>query len=398
MNILLVSYYFYPELTPRAFRTFELVKEFCEQGHKVTLLIPNKICYDTEKYQHNNLTVCTIGEKLHGIQLLENQSPLEDYSESSLPKKQFYKKIIPHFFKNKLKVYLEWYNSSFRVIRHKPFIKAIVTYLKINNSVNYDFILSIGLPIESHIGTAISLLKFKNLKKSAIAIADYGDPFSKQQHVFWWYSLVDYFIAKMFDYISVPTQKAKESFTTFKNENRIKIIPQAFNLSEYRLAEYKPNQVPTFAYAGCFYLKIRNPKDFFNYLNKTYTNYHFILYTINENTDTLEILKSFKDTFKDKLTIKYNVGRIPLIYELSKMDFLINFENTSNNQTPSKLIDYAISGRPICSISTANFKSNIFDEFMTGNFENETIINLPDYDIKKVVKQYLSIESSNENK
>ena len=80
------------------------------------------------------------------------------------------------------------------------------------------------------------------------------------------------------------------------------------------------------------------------------------------------------------------------------MDFLINFENTSNNQTPSKLIDYAISGRPICSISTANFKSNIFDEFMTGNFENETIVNLTDYDIKKVVKQYLSIESSNENK
>ena len=92
MNILLVSYYFYPELTPRAFRTFELVKEFCEQGHKVTLLIPNKICYDTEKYQHNNLTVCTIGEKLYGIEMLENQSPVENYSESSLPKKQFYKK------------------------------------------------------------------------------------------------------------------------------------------------------------------------------------------------------------------------------------------------------------------------------------------------------------------
>ena len=36
-KILIVSSAFYPENSPRSFRTTELVKELCRQGHQVTL-------------------------------------------------------------------------------------------------------------------------------------------------------------------------------------------------------------------------------------------------------------------------------------------------------------------------------------------------------------------------
>ena len=40
---------------------------------------------------------------------------------------------------------------------------------------------------------------------------------------------------------------------------------------------------------------------------------------------------------------------------MSKMDFLINLENLNKEQSPSKLIDYAISKRPIFSFNQNNF-------------------------------------------
>lgn len=40
MRILIVSGFFYPTNTPRAFRTTELAKEFARCGHEVTVMIP----------------------------------------------------------------------------------------------------------------------------------------------------------------------------------------------------------------------------------------------------------------------------------------------------------------------------------------------------------------------
>lgn len=39
MNILIVSGFFYPTNTPRAFRTAELAKQFVRLGHKVTVCV-----------------------------------------------------------------------------------------------------------------------------------------------------------------------------------------------------------------------------------------------------------------------------------------------------------------------------------------------------------------------
>ena len=41
MKIILVSNYFYPQNSPRAFRTTELAKAFSRQGHKVNVIVPS---------------------------------------------------------------------------------------------------------------------------------------------------------------------------------------------------------------------------------------------------------------------------------------------------------------------------------------------------------------------
>ena len=51
-NILITTYFFYPEILPRAFRAFELAKEFAIRGHNVTVYIPNyEYDYSTIEYE-----------------------------------------------------------------------------------------------------------------------------------------------------------------------------------------------------------------------------------------------------------------------------------------------------------------------------------------------------------
>ena len=77
---------------------------------------------------------------------------------------------------------------------------------------------------------------------------------------------------------------------------------------------------------------------------------------------------------------------------MSKMDFLVNFENAGTAQTPSKLIDYAILDKPILSVKYGNLKTNVVLEFLNGNYENAMIIENPgQYRIEQVVKQFLHL-------
>ena len=59
-KILIVSKSFYPEISPRSFRTTELVKEFCRLGHDVTL-------YTLKDNEVQQLLVKEFGFKLKGL-------------------------------------------------------------------------------------------------------------------------------------------------------------------------------------------------------------------------------------------------------------------------------------------------------------------------------------------
>ncbi len=394
-NILITSWYYYPELTPRAFRTYELVKEFCARGHRVTLYLPNKALFQDIDKEIKNLQIVFFGgvEENTGKSKRTVVNDTKKVSEKSDNRRvyNYLKKIIPQFLKNKIKDFREWKAAYFYPIQNPKVIKLLSSALK-KESKAFDLIVSIGLPIEVHIGTAIGILKNNRLRKVSVKIADYGDPFSKTG-IFFGYALVDFFIANVFTYISVPTEIAVSSYTLFKRLENIKVIPQGFNLAEYKVATYKLNAKPTFAYAGCFYLKIRNPEEFFNYLKTLKLDFQFVVYTIAESRDTKIIIDQHQKELGDKLIVVHNMKRKKLIYELSKMDFLINFENTSLNQMPSKLIDYAIAKRPISSINTKKFSREKFNHFLNKSYSKSERIDFNQFNINNVANKFLNLST-----
>jgi hypothetical protein len=81
-----------------------------------------------------------------------------------------------------------------------------------------------------------------------------------------------------------------------------------------------------------------------------------------------------------------------LLKELYQMDFVVNFENAGNKQTPSKLIDYAIINKPVLSIKTNGLNKKAIDEFIAGNYQQQYIINNPtQYRIENVCNQFLAL-------
>ena len=160
------------------------------------------------------------------------------------------------------------------------------------------------------------------------------------------------------------------------------------NFGKILLNKYVRNDVVTFAYAGSFYEKLRNPKYFFKYLNKTKVDFRFIIYTQSHFVKNM-ILNDFP-LLQGKLQFKKFITRKELIYELSSVDFLINFENENTLMVPSKLIDYALSKRPILSFNSKSFDSNKFNDFLKNDFKHSTKINLDDFNISILIKQFLN--------
>ena len=299
------------------------------------------------------------------------------------------KSWIPENLKNHIKDFREWKATYFYPLHRKHIIKPLSRAIQ-NIQDSYDLVVSIGLPVEIHLGTALGLRKNKKLQKNAVTIADYGDPFSGQT-IFWGYKLIDYLVLRIFNFLSVPTEKAVSSYRLFKSREKIRVIPQGFNFNEYPIYEYQKNEIPTFAYAGCFYSEIRNPDEYFQYLCSLDQDFFFKLYTIRESRDTSQIIERYQVRLGSKFNVIYNTPRKKLITELSSMDFLINFENSTSNQIPSKLIDYAITNRPICSLSTSVPQTQKLNQFMDGHYQQKTTVDLTPFEIRNVAHQFLTL-------
>lgn len=232
-------------------------------------------------------------------------------------------------------------------------------------------------------------------KKKTISIADYGDPFynNPQMKKFIFLKFVEKLTLKKFNYITIPTEESRKYYLDLVPEEKIKIIPQGFNFDEVKIniKSYHKNEIPTFCYAGIFYEKLRNPEYFFEFLTKLNFQFKFVIYTRVNDVFFNEVYAKYKELLKDKVEIRGFIKRKELIVEMSKMDFLINIENEGTSQSPSKLIDYALSNRPIYSFTSQTINFDTFKDFCFGNYNGEKKIDLDQYDINVVYKKVLNL-------
>lgn len=371
MKILVLSRWFNPSKNPRAFRTSELVRELSIRGYTVDLFAPcNAVFDDSFSVEH----IKHYGVKSYDDRRMEGP-------ESPFRKQNTLTKIVYSLLRNTVRYF------SGEGIRDLVYSLHLLKALCMNTkNKEYDVVIAISYPFYVLFVTVVyTYLK----KKGRIKIADCGDPFyynpafTKAFYI----KYIERFVLRRFQWLIIPMEDAVPSYQHCAMGGRIRIIPQGFRLLFVRHDEYVPHEVPVFCYAGVFYKNIRDPRFFLEYLCSVNSDFCFVVYALND-LFTQEILMLYKQRLGERLLIKPPVGRECLIHEMAKMDFVINFDNDNATQRPSKLIDYAMSRRPILSFNCQTFRPEVFQAFLKGDYSAQYHVDLEQYDIRRVVDQF----------
>ena len=365
-KILIVSPSFYPQNSPRSFRATELVKEFSKQGHDVTVYIPKDNTIHAEFEKEFGVKIKYLGErKLKDIIVSKSKNKIAGLL------KKLYRRLLVQLI-------------------DYPYIELMFKVKKVlSKEKEYDLLISIAVPFPIHWGVAWARTVKKPIAK--IWVADCGDPFYFSSHdsfkKLFYFKYLEKWFSRKADYISIPYEGLKKYF--FKEfESKYKIIPQGFNFDEVSISKEKfNNEVLTFGFSGTFMKNSRDPRKFLDYLVKLDTPFRFVLYNRQK-----EFTDPYKEILGEKLIIKDYIPRNDLLYELSKMDFLVNLEYDDTNQIPSKLIDYSLAKRPILLITNDQFDKKVIDEFLSRNYQNQfKLDNIERYNIKNVASQFLNL-------
>lgn len=334
------------------------------------------------------MTVLTPKKKEHFSFEKECNLTIEDLGQPRWKEVQLKGKGIPLLLKRGLRralhILLEYPNIEYYFKVKKALEK------KDKNNEYYDLLISIAVPHSIHWGVASIWKKKKTIAQTWIA--DCGDPFMGQENdtfkpIFYFKYIEKWFCQKV-DYITVPTEGAIKAYYS-EFHHKIKVIPQGFKFEDIQIEENTDvNPVPTFAYAGGFIPGRRDPTEFLNFLINLKKEYRFHIYTQSS------LITPFIKKASGRIILHDYIPREELLYKLSRMDFVINFENAGSKQTPSKLIDYAIIRKPILSIKGSNFSVKIVNEFLDGNYENQLHINnIEQYKIENICHSFLSLIS-----
>jgi glycosyltransferase involved in cell wall biosynthesis len=368
-KILIVTNGFYPDISPRSFRATELAKELVRQGHSVKVLThPRKGTADFCKAQ--------------GIDY-------KDLGDIIWPTPEVKGRGV-------VRVFWRVICRLSTLLLEYPFIQIIPLLKKgLKGESNFDIVISVAFPYPIHWGVALVRTKKNPIGK--IWIADCGDPYMGQENdtfkpPFYFGWLEKYFCRKA-DYITVPTEGAIQGY--YKEfHSKIRVIPQGFRFEDVKTYQGPINNDKIiFGYGGMFIQGRRDPTEFLSFLNSLdeSIDFEFHIYTL-----TPQLVESFVKESKGRIKLMNVVNRETLLYELSKMNFVVNFENIGLTQTPSKLIDYAIINKPILSIKTGDLKTKIVLEFLNQNYSNSLPIdNVEQYRIENVTQNFLKLSENN---
>ena len=364
-KILITTNGFYPDISPRSFRATELAKELVRQGHDVAVLTHPRIG-TAEFCRENGIQFKNLGDITWPTPVVRGKGAI-----------RLFWRAVTRF--------------SLLLFEY-PFIQIMPLMKKaLKKESGYDLLISVAVPYPIHWG--IAAVRNKKNPIAKIWIADCGDPYMGQENdtfkpPFYFGWLEKKFCRKA-DFITVPTTSSIQGY--YKEfHSKIRVIPQGFRFEDVKRYDgpLQKDKV-IFGYGGMFIPVRRDPSELLAFLNSLDDSYHFEFHIY---TTTPQLVVPFVEASKGRIQLKPIVKREALLFEMSKMNFVVNFENVGKTQTPSKLIDYAILEKPILSVKYGNFNASTVLEFLNGNYENAFQIENPSqYRIETVAKQFLAL-------
>ena len=365
-KILIVTHGFYPAQSPRSFRATELAKEFCRQGHQVTVMAPFREGTDklAQEYGFQYKSLGILNWRIFNFKSLGVVGRL-------------YNKVV---------------NRVLPLLFEYPMMEL---FFKVRKALKqekntYDLMISIAVPYSIHWGIA-SVWKTSGNNVAKKWFADCGDPYCLQENDTFqspfYFKWVEKWFMRKADYITVPTVNSfKGYFPEF--HSKLRVIPQGFRFEDIEKRETINDGILRFGYGGVFIPGRRDPREFIAFLTSLPKSLKFEFHIF---TSTPQLVLPFVGD-DIRILVHHLINRKELLATLSSFQFVVNFANKGTAQTPSKLIDYAIIGKPILNIETGSLDAEIIKQFLQGIYANALQLeNVDKYKIENIVHLFLKL-------
>lgn len=409
-NILLITYSYYPHISPRAFRWTAIAEYWTGQGNSVDV-----VCNRFSKKHPGR-------ETINGVRVFRAIDPLMPLKSISCDKKMQEEK--PEFSrKNSLKKFLSRFMKKTYDLTIKKlywpdyaFLWIFSGFLKTKELLahkKYDIIISVSYPFSSHIIGFLCRREFWPGKW----IVDIGDPFSFTTETqsnnskiyrklnFW---AEDKILTASYA-ISVTNDKTKEKYVQyFRNiSKKIHTIPPLLSLPvipEQDTPEEIVSSGISLLFVGTLYRKIRNPEFLLEIFRQLVAREHLQnleLHFAGDTNDCADILNRYLKLLGKKI-VNYGIVSREKVFELMKnAQILVNIDNATSFQLPSKVVEYIATGKPILNITSGKTKftdhlvidyPNVFNVDSSRTIDEQLLCKIEDFIINRKVLRKDEIE------
>jgi len=355
MNLLIVSYVYAPDRSPRAYRWTAIAEYWAKQGHQVHVISGWK-SGDVRTETLNGVIVWrvgnAIGERLRGL--------LGRRSHGSTTPSQ------GTGAQSRLVRLAKWlYDRTWKLLYWPDyagfwFFPARKQALRLCETQSFDALISVSHPFTGHmVGLAL-----KSSRPQLPWLADVGDPFSLLVEIplnnYRLYSRLNRWaearVLTRAESITVTVDACRTAYErTFPGSAaKTTIIPPLFSLPPLpkgESSELLRDDGRHLVFLGTLYKALRNPLPLlrlFDTLNRNRNDLHLhFLGTVNDCEPCFE---PYRHSLGPHLHLHGMVSREHAALCMNKADLLINIGNATSHQLPSKLVEYVSTGRPILNL------------------------------------------------
>ena len=365
MKILIIVYSYYPRISPRAFRWTTISEYWATKGNHIDVICSRNSGLMRSEII-NGVHIHRVGNTI--FKMLRKKFENDDLIKNKILKKQ--KKS-----KNNLRLFLKWiYKHTWEKVYWPDyyclwFFPAAKKAKELMAIYKYDVLISVSYPFTDH----IIGLRIKKYYSETVWIVDIGDPFCFLDTTLFaplnnqkLYKKLNYiFERKIFNFadrISVTTENTLKKYIELFPESaeKIYVIPPLISLPnkvKNRGCIFLNKDKIKFVFIGTLIKKIRTPEfllRLFSKLLHTHLSDKLELHFFGRINNCFDFFKPYKDLFNKKIFLHGLVNHDIALQAMNEADFLVNIGNNTPYLLPSKIVDYANTGKPILNLVKTN--------------------------------------------
>lgn len=352
MKLLIITYSYTPDLTPRAFRWSAVAAQLVQKGHQVHVLcaaVPGAdIATDSD-----GVTVYRVRDWL-----LNASARVAPGAGTASSAERGGRAFLRDVLRKTIRAI--WRAGHWPDYACGWIIPATRVARRLCRDNDYDWIISVSHPFTGHV---VGMLA-KSRAPKARWFVDISDPYSymtepspNNRHIYSWLNrAIEGRVVADANAISVTTFSTYNLYEAAfpRSVGKLKVIPPLLSLPELSSpSERQDDGTIRLVFVGTLYKKLRSPKFLLaclSALSQALPERRLELHFYGTINDCGDDFSSFSETMKSLVLVHGLVSRERVVQAMIDADVLVNIGNDSESQLASKVIEYMSVGKPILNL------------------------------------------------